>query len=308
MTRLYAWLVATLAVAAGLAVPVTLAPAAHAATGMCTTTSGVSVVVDFAGLGGGVSKVCDTSGSTDAQRLFEAHHQMTYTQRYPGVVCTIDGKGDSACVNMPPADAYWGLWWSDGTDGQWHYSTEGVGSLSVPQGGSVAFAWQDSSSQTRPSVPPAKPAASSPSPSPTAPPSSSAQHPTSKAPSHEPAAPTGGGRATQSPRERSSARSGAPSVTPGGSSTPAAHTGASSHHTASSRHASAPATRATDDGQGAPSASSSSTTSPSGTAVSTTAGPSDTGGGGLPGWLAPALIGLLAVAGGAVALLRRRRA
>ncbi len=36
---------------------------------------------------------------------------------------------DDPCVNTPPADAYWGLWWSDGTTGKWTYSSLGAASL-----------------------------------------------------------------------------------------------------------------------------------------------------------------------------------
>ena len=73
------------------------------------------------------------------------------------------------CVNTPPADAYWGLWWSDGESGSWSYASVGAGSLTVPDGGYVAFAWQ-SGSQSAPGVP-ATPHASS-SASPTSSPSS----------------------------------------------------------------------------------------------------------------------------------------
>ena len=38
---------------------------------------------------------------------------------------------------MPPTNAYWGLFWSNGTSGTWAYASEGVDSLSVPAGGSV---------------------------------------------------------------------------------------------------------------------------------------------------------------------------
>ena len=44
-----------------------------------------------------------------------------------------------------PTDAYWGLWWSDGQSGSWSYSPSGAGSLTVPEGGYVAFAWQSGS-------------------------------------------------------------------------------------------------------------------------------------------------------------------
>jgi len=324
VTRVHAWLAAALVVVAGLAVPVSLAPAAQAASGMCTTKSGVSVVVDDAGLGGGVAEVCDTSGTSNAQQLFAAHHAMTYTQRYPGVVCKIDGKGNSACVNMPPADAYWGLWWSDGTDGQWHYSTVGVGSLSVPQGGSVAFAWQGSSSETPPSVAPARPTAS-PSPKPTAGPTSShpTTHPTRTAPTGHTNPPASGHPGTTGSKgSTTGSGNGSPTGTTGGSTarTTAPNTAAGSSGPAARSGSGTPKARATHratrsasssaDPSASPTTSASpgaSSSAPGAATTSTTATPTDTSGGGVPGWLAPALVGLVVLAGGGVALARRRR-
>ena len=60
------------------------------------------------------------------------------------------------CVSTPPANAYWGLYWSNGTSGSWSYSSLGVGSLTVPAGGSVAFAWQGGP-RVRPASPPPLP-------------------------------------------------------------------------------------------------------------------------------------------------------
>ena len=57
-------------------------------------------------------------------------------------------------MNTPPTNAYWGLCWSDGTAASWTYSSEGVDSLDVPEGGSVAFSWQGRSRPT-PAEPPA---------------------------------------------------------------------------------------------------------------------------------------------------------
>ena len=48
------------------------------------------------------------------------------------------------------ANAYWGLFWSDGKSGEWTYATSGVDGLKVPTGGFVAFAWQGTSEKTPP--------------------------------------------------------------------------------------------------------------------------------------------------------------
>lgn len=140
---------ALLGVAAG---GVGLAAPAQAAA--CAAGTGVTVVVD--------SQVgCDADGGGVAASNFaDAGHTLTYAARQPGFVCRVDGApADAPCVNASPSDAYWGLFWSDGTSGKWTYSSLGVGSLKVPKGGSVAFVFQDSASKTWPSVTPRKAAA-----------------------------------------------------------------------------------------------------------------------------------------------------
>ena len=96
----------------------------------------------------------------------EFGYTFTYVQRQPGFVCRINGQPASdPCVNTPPVDAYWGLWWSDGTSGTWTYSSVAAGSLTIPDGGYVAFAWQ-SGARSAPGAP-ATAHASSPTSAPT---------------------------------------------------------------------------------------------------------------------------------------------
>ena len=112
------------------------------------------MVVDFGALGGGVQTACMAGGAgQSASSLFTgAGFDLSYVQNQPGFVCRINQRpapADQACVNTPPEDAYWGLWWSDGTSGSWVYSNYGVGSLKVPDGGYVGFAWQTGSQNAR---------------------------------------------------------------------------------------------------------------------------------------------------------------
>jgi len=119
----------------------------------CSAGSGVSVVVDFHQLGGGVQTFCDAGGAGEnaATQFEDAGHTLTYVQGEP-FVCEVDGAPDTQCVRTPPANAYWSLWWSDGKSGAWKYSSTGVTSLEVPDGGSVALSWQGQSSQAKPRV------------------------------------------------------------------------------------------------------------------------------------------------------------
>lgn len=135
----------------------------------CAAGGGVSVVVDFNGIGsGGVLTSCVADGGDDiAADLFEtAGHELTRAQRQPGFVCRVDAvPAEDPCVNTSPASAYWGLWWSDGESGEWTYSSLGVDSLRVPEGGSVAFSWDDVDGTNPPSAtPPAAAPRASPSP------------------------------------------------------------------------------------------------------------------------------------------------
>ncbi|MBC9734655.1 hypothetical protein IBJ60_15650, partial [Nocardioides sp. zg-578] len=162
LTRLAA---ATVLVAAAGAV-VAPAPAQAAA---CASAGGVTAVVDHNELGGGVQQVCVTGGGGDtAAAVFTAAgFPLTYAQRQPGFVCRVGGlPADDPCVNTSPTDAYWALYWSDGTNGSWAYSSAGAGSLTVPDGAYVAFSWQGSTTKSPPSATPTPHRAPAASPSP----------------------------------------------------------------------------------------------------------------------------------------------
>lgn len=125
-------------------------PAAAAA---CPQGQGVTVVV-------GSSISCDANGGGSAADNFsDAGYTLTRVDRQPGFVCQVNGEPASAsCVNTPPSNAYWGLFWSDGTSGTWKYASQGAYSLSVPAGGWVGFRFQDSNTRTVPGVTPGGPA------------------------------------------------------------------------------------------------------------------------------------------------------
>ena len=119
----------------------------------CTGSTGVTVVVDHHQLGGGVQQACDADGGGKAASTVfpDSGFPLTYVQRQPGFVCRVAGAPASdPCVNTPPASAYWSLWWSDGKSGTWTYSSTGVGSLKVPDGGYVAFSWQGQDGKAAP--------------------------------------------------------------------------------------------------------------------------------------------------------------
>ena len=140
----------------------------------CPGSAGVTVVVEYGALGSGTSTGCaaEGGGRTADRLLKDTGHALTYVQRFPGFVCRIDGlPADDPCVNTPPADAYWGLWWSDGKTGEWSYSSLGAGSLTIPAGGYVAMVWDGSTSTVRPQADPAPHPTPTPTPTPTKKPS-----------------------------------------------------------------------------------------------------------------------------------------
>jgi hypothetical protein len=308
-TRLAGLVAATVLVAAAGAgiVSVSAPPAAAAA---CSGSSGVTVVVDHGALGGGIDQVCSASGGGKAASsiLEGAGFSLTYVQQQPGFVCRINGQPSSdPCVRTPPTDAYWGLFWSDGRSGSWSYSSVAAGSLTIPDGGYVGFAWQNGG-QHAPGVP-ATAHSGGPTPTPSAAPSPTSGGGGGKG---------GGGchhsaRPTPKPSSKPSSKptskpSGKPSTTPSVSPTTApsardsAGTDAAGPVTPTSsptEPASLPATT---------SAAATAATSSSDVAPATVTSEADDpgSGGSLPVWVVPAVLGVLVLTGLALVLVRRR--
>lgn len=280
VTRLVVRLaVAVLVTAAvGLGVP----SAAQAAT--CSTAQGVSVVVDFHQLGGGVQTHCDRGGAgrTAWDQLRDVGYELAGVKQQPGFVCRIDGKpsqAQDACFNTPPADAYWSLWWSDGKSGKWAFSSMGAGSLKVPEGGYVAMSWQGQQGQAEPGVAPKAHPTSSPSASPTGP-----------APSHHP----------------SNQPSNQPSSMPASSAPVAPSTGPTTGPTGKpSAHPSKQAVKPAKHHRASGASAQTQEAGPVGKLIAADAGDS-AGSGGLPGWVAPIAIVVLFAGASAFVVARRK--
>jgi hypothetical protein len=120
-------------------------PADAAPAAACSGSDGVTVVVDFGDLPGGVQVRCVTEPvSTGFDALEKAGFSWTGTQRYPGLLCRIDGKpADAACVNAPPSDRYWAYWTADEPGGSWTYSDLGAGNRTPPPGSVEGWAFSD---------------------------------------------------------------------------------------------------------------------------------------------------------------------
>ena len=328
--RLAARLVAALLLSAAT----TALPVAPAQAAACPSGDGVTVVVDYHELGGGVAQVCDAGGAgkTAAAQLTAAGFALTRVQRQPGFVCRVKGEpAEDPCVNTPPTDAYWGLWWSDGKSGSWTYSSQGVDALRGPEGGSVAMSWNGSATKSAPGVAPAVHASSpSPSPKPTPKPTKkpSPQPDSAQSGSTGPDSPGPSGSgptSTTGPKSPSATASDAasPSSSPTAAATKSDRARSRTANKTGDRNPDKPGTEP-DQGKAAPKADSKqrdrdesvndgseSPTASDAPATTTAAAPTSeapsSGGDGMPPWVAPSAIGLLFAAAAATAVVRRRR-
>ena len=132
MTRLGIALGVMLAALASVAGP------AAATGGACSTSSGVTVVVNFGSLGGGTVVRCAQTGGSGLDALRAAGFSTEGTQRDGGAfVCRLDGKPSAAsenCASTPPVAKSWRYWYAD-SGGTWKYSQSGAGSRNVVKGG-----------------------------------------------------------------------------------------------------------------------------------------------------------------------------
>lgn len=143
----------------------TAAPADAWTDGACPTAAGVTVVIDFQDLGGGIWVRC-APGVVDSgfQALDQAGIPWTPTVRFSGFVCRINDKPSAGgttmadgstlrdpCVTTPPTEAYWS-YWSATRGGSWCYSSWGGASRNPPEG--TVEGWSFSYKRTASSSPP----------------------------------------------------------------------------------------------------------------------------------------------------------
>lgn len=214
---------------AGSAAP---ARAASAHNGYCTSSAGVTVVVDFGPLGGGVAIRCAPvgSGATGLQALQAAGIPIQGTQRYglafvcrlygqPSATTTLPNGYHEQCVNTPPTSAYWS-YSKAANGGSWSVSSEGVSSSHVIPGGFEGWSFNEGSN----SVPRATPTRPVTAPRPTSTTTAPAppRHTTTTAPA--PSHPTRTRQPTRAARPSSTAPAQASSTHP------------TSHHPATKTH------------------------------------------------------------------------
>jgi hypothetical protein len=116
----------------------------------CTATTGVIVAVDFGHWGGPVLRSCSTTPITGYALLNQGGWDTAGTEHDgPGFICRIGYSGfrhgvqyptpaQQACVQTPPASAYWAFWQAGPGQDSWSYSQDGAMSYH-PRPGSVSL-------------------------------------------------------------------------------------------------------------------------------------------------------------------------
>ena len=172
--------------------------------GPCPGTTGVTVVVDYQALGGGVMVHCAAgSPATGFKALIAAGFDVEEVRNVPGFLCRIDGSpglGRDPCINTPPAGAYWSYWHA-ARGGSWSSSQEGGKTRTPPVGSVDGWSFSDDGSPGDASPPRIDPPAATATPKPVTPkpvtpkpasptPAVTARPIATHAPSDVPAAPT----------------------------------------------------------------------------------------------------------------------
>lgn len=111
---------------------------AVAASGACTTSSGVTVVVTFGSLGGGTVVRCAQTSGSGVAALRAAGFSTEGTQKDgPSFICRVNGKPGlkaEKCGSTPPAGKSW-RYFHASNGGNWMFSQSGAGNRNVVQGG-----------------------------------------------------------------------------------------------------------------------------------------------------------------------------
>ncbi|MEY2473128.1 MAG: hypothetical protein QOK28_2457 [Actinomycetota bacterium] len=142
---------------AAMLVTVPFASRGEDANQACSDGQGVTLVVDFQALGGGVNVRCAPQPIANGYDAFRNAHVSYETVSGKDFVCRIAAKPENAsCADYPAGDYYWAYYWA--TPGQdWKYSSKGAGARKPPPGSyeGWSFVSSDTASPPRYPVPPA---------------------------------------------------------------------------------------------------------------------------------------------------------
>jgi cell division septation protein DedD len=205
------------------AAPTAGAAAVGVTTGACPTADGVTVVVDFQGLGGGTVTRCVTGAGDDGfAALRGAGFSVVEPASTPNFVCRIDGApgpASEACIDTPPHNAYWSYWRAK-RGGAWVYSDIGAASKGTARAGSVqGWSFSDGSNPPPRVAPPAATSTATSAPATASPP---ATVPASAAPTTAGSGSTGGASSAPGTPGTGAGTPGTPGTARPGSAAPGA--------------------------------------------------------------------------------------
>ncbi|WP_405059552.1 hypothetical protein OG474_43435 [Kribbella sp. NBC_01505] len=132
--------------------------------GYCPDGNGVTVVVDYQGLGQPTEIRCAQGDqATGLAALENAGFVVTGTDRWgKAFICRINGWPTAAtepCKNTPPANAYWSYWHAP-NGGSWTYSQSGASARKPPLGSFEGWSFSQNAGPTTnppPRVAPVRP-------------------------------------------------------------------------------------------------------------------------------------------------------
>lgn len=136
--------IATIALAALAAVvpssPASASPARPAAG--CSGGNGVSVVVDFRSLGGGIQSRCAPGSPSSGLDALGKAGVAYATVRGGGFLCQISGVPKNSCGAIAPTNYHWAYWWKL-PGGSWQYAKRGGGYRTPPPGSTEGWSFYD---------------------------------------------------------------------------------------------------------------------------------------------------------------------
>ena len=110
--------------------------------GPCPSSSGVTVVVDFAGLHGGRIEVRCALGAQASGLVALANAGfVTSSESGAGTICTVDGFPTQGFPFCWLTGGYWSYWRAPSTGAPWAGATTGAGAGPLAQGTVEGWAW-----------------------------------------------------------------------------------------------------------------------------------------------------------------------
>jgi hypothetical protein len=131
-----------------------LASRAEDANQACSDGRGITLVVDFQSLGGGVNVRCAPQPVSNGYDVFQRTNVSYETVSGKDFVCKIAALPEDAnCSAYPPGNYYWSYWWAKPGE-QWQYSTKGAGAHKPSPGAYEGWSFVNSDTASPPRYPP----------------------------------------------------------------------------------------------------------------------------------------------------------